>query len=135
MEPAEITDRVRGLVVELVADVLGVRPEKVQPSSRLMDDLGAESLDYLDIVFQLEDRFQVKITRGELEHAARGDLTDEEFAPGGVVSERGLVRLRELLPEAGDRLRPGLRASAILSLFTVETFVKIVARKLAAAAS
>ncbi|MSP63363.1 MAG: acyl carrier protein [Myxococcales bacterium] len=135
VEPAEITDRVRGLVVELVADVLGVRPEKVQPSSRLMDDLGAESLDYLDIVFQLEDRFQVKITRGELEHAARGDLTDEEFAPGGVVSERGLVRLRELLPEAGDRLRPGLRASAILSLFTVETFVKIVARKLAAAAS
>lgn len=119
-------------VVALIADVLGRRSSEVTPSSRLMDDLGAESLDYLDIVFQLEDRFQVKITRGELERAARGEMSDEEFAPGGIVSPAGLARLRELLPEAADRVRPGLRASTILSLFTVETFIKIVEKKLAA---
>jgi acyl carrier protein len=126
MERALIAER----VVALVADVLGRRPSEVAPQSRLMDDLGAESLDYLDIVFQIEDRFQVKITRGELERAARGEMSEEEFAPGGVVSEAGLARLRELLPESADRVRPGLRASAILGLFTVETFIKIVEKKL-----
>jgi acyl carrier protein len=128
MEPAEVAAH----VCALVADVLGRRPEEVTPAARLMDDLGAESLDYLDIVFQLEDRFGVKITRGELERAARGDLSEEEFAPGGVVSTVGLERLAAILPEASERIRPGLRASAILSLFTVGTFVKIVERKLAA---
>jgi acyl carrier protein len=127
MERAVIEER----VVALVADVLGRRASEVKPESRLMDDLGAESLDYLDIVFQLEDRFSIKITRGELERAARGDLTEEEFAPAGVVSEAGLARLRELLPESVASIKPGLRASAILSLFTVATFVKIVERKLA----
>jgi acyl carrier protein len=129
MERALIEQR----VCQLVADVLGRRLSEVTPSSRLMDDLGAESLDYLDIVFQLEDRFGVKITRGELERAARGELSEEQFAPEGVVSPAGLARLRELLPEAAGAIRPGLRASAILGLFTVETFVKIVERKLAGA--
>lgn len=95
-----------------------------------MDDLGAESLDYLDIVFRLEDELGIKIPRGEMEKAARGDLSEEEFAPGGIVSEAGLARLRELLPESRDAIKPGLRASAILSLFTVETFVKIVKTQL-----
>lgn len=126
MERAVIEER----VVALVADVLGRRPSEVTLASRLMDDLGAESLDYLDIVFQLEDRFGIKITRGEMERAARGEMAEEEFAPGGVVSEAGLARLRELLPEAAAHVKPGLRASAILSLFTVETFVKIAEKKL-----
>jgi acyl carrier protein len=123
---------IRERVIALVADVLGVRPSEVRAESRLMADLGAESLDYLDIVFQLEDRFGVKITRGELEGAARGAMSDDEFAPGGVISEAGLARLRELLPEAAADIRPGLRPGAILSLFTVETFAKIVERKLGA---
>jgi acyl carrier protein len=127
MERALIEER----VCALVADVLGRRTSEVALTSRLMDDLGAESLDYLDIVFQLEDRFGVKITRGELERAARGEMSEEAFAPGGVVSEAGLARLRELLPEAAAQVRPGLRATAILGLFTVETFAKIVERKLA----
>ena len=129
MERALIEER----VCQLVADVLGRRRDEVRVTSRLMDDLGAESLDYLDIVFQLEDRFGVKITRGEMERAANGEMSDDEFAPNGVVSESGLARLRELLPEAAAQIRPGLRAAAILGLFTVETFVKIVERKLAEA--
>ncbi len=127
MERAVIEER----VIALVADVLGRRPSEVTLASRLMHDLGAESLDYLDIVFQLEDRFGIKITRGELERAARGDMAEEEFAPGGVVSAAGLDRLRALLPEAAAEIAPGLRASAILSLFTVGTFVKIAEKKLA----
>ena len=94
-----------------------------------MDDLGAESLDFLDIVFTLERAFGIQITRGEMERAARGDMTDEEFAPGGVISEAGLARLRELMPEAAERIKPGLRPGRSSTLFSVRTFAKIVIAK------
>jgi len=113
----------------IVADALG-RPEAdVQLTSNLMEDLGAESLDFLDIVFRLEREFGIQITRGEMERASRGDMTQDEFAPGGVISERGLARLRELIPEAGDRIKPGLRPVMILSLFSVQTFANMVIGK------
>ena len=124
-DPTTIPETVR----TIVADALG-RPEAdVQLTSNLMEDLGAESLDFLDIVFRLEREFGIQITRGEMERASRGDMTQDEFAPGGVISERGLARLRELMPEAGDRIKPGLRPVMILSLFSVQTFVNLVIGK------
>jgi acyl carrier protein len=122
-------DAIPAHVCKLVAEALGRAPEEVTVESSLMDDLGAESLDFLDIVFRLEREFGIQITRGEMERASRGDMTDEEFAPGGVISERGLARLRELMPEAKDRIQPGLRPSTILTLFSVQTFVNMVVGK------
>jgi acyl carrier protein len=128
-EATRIPERVR----EMVAEALARPPAEVRLESVLMSDLGAESLDFLDIVFKLEREFHIQITRGEMERAARGDMTDDEFAPGGIVSEQGLARLRELMPEAAARVRPGLRPREILSLFSVQTFVNLVRAKLGAA--
>ncbi|HVV85423.1 MAG TPA: acyl carrier protein [Kofleriaceae bacterium] len=122
---APVADQVR----VIVADALGRPHDDVTVTSSLMEDLGAESLDFLDIVFQLEQTFGIEITRGEMERAARGDMSDDDFAPGGVISEAGLARLRELMPEAGARIKPGLRPRQILSLFTVQTFVNLVVAK------
>jgi acyl carrier protein len=121
----EVTDGVR----TVVAEALARKVDDVRADSVLMADLGAESLDFLDIVFQIEQRFGIEITRGEMERAARGDMSEDEFAPGGVISERGLATLKILMPEAADRIRPGLRPMEILSLFTVQTFVNIVEAK------
>lgn len=120
-----VVDKTRAIV----ADALGRRPDEVRLESCLMEELGAESLDFLDIVFRLEEEFSISISRGEIEKGARGDMTDDEFAPGGVVSAAGLERLRALLPEAAPRIVPGLRGKQILGLFTVETFIKIVEGK------
>jgi acyl carrier protein len=123
----EIPDRVRRIVAEALArDEAEVRLDNI-----LMADLGAESLDFLDIVFKLEHAFGIQITRGEMEKAARGEMSDEEFAPKGVISEAGLQRLRELMPEAKERIQPGLRPVQILSLFSVQTFARLVQAKLA----
>jgi acyl carrier protein len=116
-------------VCALVSDALARDPATVKPVSNLMSDLGAESLDFLDIVFKLEAEFGIQITRGEMERAARGDMSDDEFAPGGVISEAGLSRLRELMPEAQERIQPGLRRMQILSLFSVQTFANLVNAK------
>lgn len=121
----DVTETVRALV----AEALGRPLDEVRATSNLMSDLGAESLDYLDIVFKIEQSFEIEITRGEMERAARGDMSEEAFAPGGVLSEAALARLRELLPESSDRIGPGLRPSQILSLFTVETFANMVRAK------
>ena len=119
-------------VCAIVKEALGTSAE-VRLESNLMEDLGAESLDFLDIVFKLEQSFGIQITRGEMERAARGEMSDEEFAPGGVISEAGLERLRQLMPEARDRIQPGLRAMQILRLFSVQTFANIVINKKGAA--
>jgi acyl carrier protein len=113
----------------VVAEALAIDVAKVQLHSNLMDELGAESLDFLDIVFKIERAFEIQITRGEMEKAARGDMSEEVFAPGGEISEAGLARLRELMPESKDRIVPGLRPVQILSLFTVQTFVNLVEAK------
>ncbi|TMA37901.1 MAG: acyl carrier protein [Deltaproteobacteria bacterium] len=128
-ESTRVPERVR----EIVAEALARSPSDVRLDSILMADLGAESLDFLDIVFKLEHEFHIQITRGEMERAARGEMSDEEFAPGGVVSEQGLARLRELMPEAAARIHPGLRPVQILSLFSVQTFVNLVRAKMGAA--
>lgn len=122
-------DAIGEAVRRIVADALGRAEADVRLASILMDDLGAESLDFLDIVFRIEREFDIQITRGEMERAARGDLSAEEFAPGGVLSDRGLARLRELMPEAADRINPGLRPSTILTLFSVQTFANMVIGK------
>jgi acyl carrier protein len=121
--------KVEQQVREVVAEALARDLSEVKLETILMGDLGAESLDFLDIVFKLERAFNIQITRGEMERAARGNMSDEEFAPAGVISEAGLTRLRELMPEAAQRIQPGLRPAQILSLFSVRTFVNLVLAK------
>jgi acyl carrier protein len=113
----------------VIAEALACDPSTVKLDSILMADLGAESLDFLDIVFKLERAFDIQITRGEMERAARGDMSEDEFAPRGVLSPAGLERLRTLMPEARERIQPGLRPVQILSLFSVQTFVNLVEAK------
>jgi acyl carrier protein len=129
-QPAQQVEKdVVQTVREVIAEALARDVSEIQPEHNLMTDLGAESLDFLDIVFKLERAFGIQITRGEMERAARGDMTDEEFAPGGVISEAGLARLRELMPEAADHIKPGLRPVQILALFSVRTFVNLAEAK------
>jgi acyl carrier protein len=119
---ASVEDSVRAIIAQSLGRPVGEVPLDVS----LMHELGADSLDLLDIVFGIERGFGIEITRGEMERAARGDMTDEEFAPGGLISDAGLARLRELMPEAAPRIEPGLRAREILTLFTAQTFANMV---------
>ncbi len=123
-------------VAATVADALGCEVEKVKVDSALIDDLGAESIDFLDIVFRLERGFKVKIPRGKIVEEARGDLSESAFDQGGVVSEAGVARLKTFLSEVpAERFKSPLKVADIPRLFTVETFCKMVIRQQRAAAS
>ena len=115
-------------VREIIAEVLVIEEDEVALSSRLIADLGAESIDFLDLVFQLEKEFKIKIPRGQLEKNARGDLPEEEFEKGGVLTEKGLIALKNYLSEIpADQFKANMKVNEIPMLFTVETFCKLVA--------
>src|ERR1700680_3660903 len=92
---AEIYQKVSATLV----DALNVDQDEITPKSTLQGDLGAESIDFLDIVFRLEREFGIKIPRNELfpESIFQGD---PDFVQNGKVTERGLNELREKMPFA-----------------------------------
>jgi acyl carrier protein len=90
----EVYGKVRGALVE----ALGVDEEEVTPGARLVGDLGAESIDFLDIVFRLEKAFDIKIPRGEL--FPEDILTNAQFVQNGKVTAEGLKQLEARMPFA-----------------------------------
>ncbi|WP_058533035.1 acyl carrier protein [Legionella saoudiensis] len=123
MNVADVYPKVR----EIVADVLVIDEDEVSQNSRLIADLGAESIDFLDLVFQLEKEFKIKIPRGQLEKNARGDLAEDEFEKGGVLTAQGLTALQNYLSEVpADQFKSNMKVNEIPTLFTVETFCKLV---------
>jgi acyl carrier protein len=116
-------------VAKIVADVLAIDEADVALKKRLIADLGAESIDFLDLIFQLEREFKVKIPRGQIEKEARGSLSDAEFEQGGVITEKGIGVLKSYLSEVpDDHFKQNLKVSEIPTLFTVETLCKLVGK-------
>lgn len=123
-------------VAEIMADALGCDVEEVKPDASLIEDLGAESIDFLDIVFRLERAFKVKIPRGKIIEDARGDLSEAEFEQGGVVTDAGFARLQTFMSEVPqERFKSPLKSAEIPKLFTSETFCKMVVRQQRATAN
>ena len=81
-----------------LVDALGVDDEEVTPQARLVGDLGAESIDFLDIVFRLEKAFDIKIPRGEL--FPEDILTNAQYVQNGRLTPEGLTQLKERMPFA-----------------------------------
>ncbi len=124
---AEIEERVR----KVIAESLCVELAEVQSTSNLINDLGAESIDFLDIIFRLEKEFDVKIPQREIERQARGGIAPEEFELEGILQPKGLARLKELIPEIDAAgWREGMALRELPSLFNVAVFAGIITRKM-----
>lgn len=116
-------------VAKIVADVLAIDESDIEPNKRITVDLGAESIDFLDLVFRLEREFDVKIPRGQIEIEARGNLSKDEFEKDGVVTPAGIQALKNYLPEVpANYFKDNLKVSEIPTLFTVETLCNLVAK-------
>ena len=123
-------------VAGIMADALGCDVDQVKPDSSLINDLKAESIDFLDIVFRLERAFKIKIPRDKIVEEARGGLSEAEFEKGGVVTEAGVERLRLVLSEVpAERFTSPLNVANIPHLFTTETFCKMAIRQQRAASA
>lgn len=125
----EIFNKVSATLVE----ALNVDEEDVKPTSTLQGDLGAESIDFLDIVFRLEREFGIKIPRGELfpESIFQGD---PDFVQNGKVTPKGMEELRQRMPFADLRsFEKNPELSHLSDLFTVDLITRYIQGKLATA--
>jgi len=120
-------------VQEVLIDALGVDDDEVTDKATLMGDLGAESIDFLDIVFRLEKAFGIKIPREEL-FPAESLMNNPEFIDNGKLTEKGLTELREKMPHtdlADFEKDPDI--NKLGNLFTVNAIVNYIEIKLNAA--
>ena len=124
-------DEVYEEVKEVLIDALGLDDDEVTPKSTLMGDLGAESIDFLDIVFRLEKAFDIKVPREEL-FPAEAVLNNPEFVSGGKLTEKGLTELRDRMPHTDlTEFEKDPNVNNIADLFTVDAVVNFVEGKVA----
>jgi acyl carrier protein len=117
------------IVQKTMADALGCDVEDIKLDVSLIEGLDAESIDFLDMVFRLERAFKIKVPRGKIIEDVRGDMSVSDFEKGGVVTDKGVARLREYLSEIDEsRFKLPMRVDHIARLYTPETFCKLVIR-------
>jgi acyl carrier protein len=117
-------------VTKVLAQALGVEEGDIKPSATLQADLGAESIDFLDIVFRLEREFGIKIPRGELFFERVSELSPE-IVQGGQVTAEGLAALRSQMPYADlSALERDRRLNGLDDLLTVDLLTRYVTWKL-----
>ena len=124
---AEVFSKVQRALV----DALGVDEEEVTSSARLVGDLGAESIDFLDIVFRLEKAFDIKIPRGEL--FPEDILTNAQYVQNGKVTPEGLEQLKVRMPFADlSTFAANPSVQDFGNLLTVQDMCRYVESKVAA---
>ncbi|MBN2295463.1 MAG: acyl carrier protein [Pirellulales bacterium] len=125
----EIFEKIQTALV----DALGVDDDEVTPEATLVGDLGAESIDFLDIVFRLEKTFKISIPRGEL--FPEDVLTNSEYIQDGKVTEAGIAELRKRMPFADlDEFAKNPVVQDFGNLLTVADMCRFVEGKLEEAA-
>ncbi len=119
-------------VRDVLTDALGVDEDEIQATATLQGDLGAESIDFLDIVFRLEKEFSIKIPKGEL--FPDDILNNPEYVDGDRMTSEGMSRLKEAMPHADfAQFESEPLVAKMPDLFTVDTIVNYVEGKLSAA--
>jgi acyl carrier protein len=122
MSRDEIFQKIQGVLV----DALGVDDDEVTPDSTLMGDLGAESIDFLDIVFRLEKAFGIKVPREEL-FPAESLLNNAELVSNGKLTTKGLAELRERVPYTDlSEFEKDPDLGKLADLFTVSAIVNYI---------
>ncbi len=122
-----------GEVVTLVRQTLALpESDPISDQQLFFYDLGFTSMDLLDLLFRIEQHFQIEIPEGTIYQLARGDLDEAEFAEDAVLTEAGRERLMTLLYDTPKELFPARIHAATLPRFcTVAAIVRLVNHKLA----
>jgi len=120
-------------VVTLVRQTLALpESEPISPQQLFFYDLGFTSMDLLDLLFRLEQHFQIEIPEGTIYQLARGDVAEVEFAEDAVLTETGRARLMRLLYDTPPELFPArIHATTLPRFCTVGAIVRLVDHKLA----
>ncbi len=126
MDREQIFEKVR----ECLSGALGIEPEEIRSESSLVRDLGAESIDFIDIIFRVEKTFDIKIPSGEL--FPTNLFNDPQVVQAGRVTPEGLKLLRERLPLLNlTEFAKDPQVAKLADYFTVQMVLDYVQERLA----
>ena len=126
-------DEIFEQVKEVLVDALGLDDDEVTKEATLMADLGAESIDFLDIVFRLEKAFGIKVPREEL-FPAESLMNNPEYVNNGKLTEKGLAEFKAKMPHSDlSAFEADPDVNKIADLFTVDSIVNFVEMKISEA--
>jgi acyl carrier protein len=115
---------------DAVVGALGVGEDEVTPEATLMDDLGAESIDLLDILFRIERSTGVKVQASDIGDYIQGGIPDEEFGnEEGVLTDKGFDQLQTAMPQIEGSQRGQIRAEEVINHFTVQNLANLVSQR------
>jgi acyl carrier protein len=129
-------EEIDSAVKEAVAEALALDEDEVTDDATLMDDLGAESIDLLDILFRIEKSTGVKIQASDLGDHIQGGIPDDEFGDENeIVTRKGLEQLNKVMPQIDpDEMEGKLKAEEVIQHFTVRNLTDMVAERAGVAA-
>lgn len=128
MTEKEVLDKLKPLIRE----VTGARDDQIKMDTVLMQDLGAESIDLLDLSFLIEETFGITLEADEFEQQAGKRIPGGVYEKDGYLTDEALQELRKTLPEVPpEYLQPGLKKIELPSVLNVSVFVHLIQRKLA----
>ena len=126
-------DEIYAKVKTVLVDALGVDDDEIKPNAVIRDDLGAESIDFLDIQFRLEKAFNIKIPKGDM--FPENLESDPNFVQGGKVTPAGIAELKKRMPKSDfTEFERDPELEKISRLFTVDAIVNYVTGKIGATA-
>jgi acyl carrier protein len=135
-DPDGAQDDVERRVLAVIARAMDRPVSEVTMMSSLELDLGAQSLDYLDIAFALEREFRIQFPRADFLQRASDHFGEENLVKNGVVTDLGLRLLAKGMPELDpSALKPGLKVADVRKMFVVATFIRVVKQLLEAKAA
>ena len=121
---------IREGVYRCISGVTGLKNEEIQMKNTLIDDLKLDSIDLIDLLYQIEDAFKVQIKMGELEAKARLLLGARPFAVDNIITPEGIEILKQLIPDAPvQKFTAGLMVQQIPYLFTVSSLCNLIEEK------
>lgn len=122
-DPSEILKSVQ----EVIHQSSGVALETIQPDATLFDDLAIDSIDMVDILFNLERKYGIELKISEIEQFSKAELGDEPFEIDQIITEKGLEVLKLNLPDLNaTKLVHGITINDIIRLITVKTLAHLV---------
>ncbi len=112
------------LIIECVAESLMIETKTISSDSRLINDLGMDSVDFLDIMFQIESRFGITLQKEDLNFLSRIGMTQEEAVKDGFLSSEAKNRLHQILPDMP--LDCDIKLLELGDFITIGTLLKII---------
>jgi acyl carrier protein len=120
-------------ITRCVAQVLAKPVDEIRPDSRFIDELGADSLDLVELMYVLEDEFHIHLDKQDLSLSAQLGLPEEEVHEREVIKPQALALLREKHPHAQELLQPGVTRAQLAALLTVQSLADGLSNKLSQA--